>query len=128
MKNGCLRRSDIMIDCSIYNIIIEIDEDQHRDYNEDDEDIEEIRMKEISDALNKPLIFIRFNPDKYTDKDNKKYKSCFENNKETGLIHISDRTQGLWIKRLEVLKSRIDYYLNIEKLEKTINIKLFYDD
>jgi len=44
---------------------------------------------EISQDLEfRPIVFIRFNPDSYTDKNGNKIKSCWKINKTTGLINL----------------------------------------
>ena len=57
----CLRtRPDILIHLNKHSIIIEIDENQHKWYNPI---CDEARINNIQDALNRPIIIIRFNPD-----------------------------------------------------------------
>lgn len=62
-------------------IIVEVDENQHRSYNNDKE---ERRMNELCDALynydRDKVYIIRFNPDEYIIKENDRYKvhrSCW---------------------------------------------------
>lgn len=70
----CLKsRPDILIHLNKHSIIIEIDENQHKFYNPI---CDEARINNIQEALNRPIIIIRFNPDAYIDKG-KKIKSCF---------------------------------------------------
>lgn len=71
---GCSkRRPDIVIELLGYIIIIEIDENQHRYY---DTTCEEVRMNELfTDFGDRPIIFIRFNPDEYLDESGKKIAS-----------------------------------------------------
>jgi hypothetical protein len=62
-------------------IIIEVDENQHKNksYTEDDE----ARLVDIvNDARGMPVLMIRFNPDSYTC-DSKRVPSCFAINKES---------------------------------------------
>lgn len=61
---GCSRRRpDIFIDLGFQLIIVEIDENQHRDY---DCSCENKRLMELSTDVNhRNIIFIRFNPDDY---------------------------------------------------------------
>ena len=54
-------RPDFIIDCGSHNLIIEVDEDQHKTYPKD---CEETRLHRIAEALN-PCIIIRYNPDAY---------------------------------------------------------------
>lgn len=73
INNGCSkRRPDAYLDLLTHIIIIECDENQHKIY----EDIcDNKRTMEISnDFANRPIVFIRFNPDSYTyPKTIKKY-------------------------------------------------------
>ena len=68
IQDGCSRRRpDILIDLGYQVIIVEIDENQHIDY---DCSCENKRIMELSqDVGHRSLIFIRFNPDEYLDKD-----------------------------------------------------------
>src|SRR5574343_210892 len=65
ISGGCSkRRPDGMIDCFTHVVIVEIDEDQHIGY---DNICDNKRTMEIfSDLGNRPIIFIRLNPDGYT--------------------------------------------------------------
>jgi hypothetical protein len=61
--SGCRRRPDGLIKLSNHNIVIEIDEHQHKYYGQG---YESSRNTEIYSALgNLPLTIIRFNPDSY---------------------------------------------------------------
>lgn len=64
IAGGCSqRRPDGFIECLTHSVVVEIDEDQHIGYNEI---CENRRMIEIYlDVANRPIIFIRLNPDKY---------------------------------------------------------------
>lgn len=65
-KDSCFRyRPDFMIDCGTHVLIVEVDEDQHRGY---DCTCEQARMINLfQDQGGMHTIFIRFNPDTYTD-------------------------------------------------------------
>ena len=56
-------RPDFSLDCGFYYLIIECDEDAHRQY---DMSCERKRMYEISIGLGVPVIFVRYNPDHST--------------------------------------------------------------
>lgn len=121
VSGGCSkRRPDILIECLTHSIIIEVDEDQHTDYL-----CENKRMMQLfEDLANRPSVFIRFNPDKYT-KNGKVIKSCFKYHKTSGVPIINDEIE--WNKRLELLKITIDNYItNIPEKEVTIK-QLYYD-
>ena len=109
----------------IHTGIIEIDENQHIDY---DCSCENKRIMELSqDAGHRPIIFIRFNPDNYLIED-KKISSCWALNKK-GLCVIKDIKKSEWVDRLNALSQQIDYWINpFNKTDKTVEvIQLFYD-
>jgi hypothetical protein len=126
IKDGCSkRRPDLLLDLGYQIIIVEIDENQHMDY---DCSCENKRLMEISKDLGyRPIIFIRFNPDKYINKNNI-ITSCWNINKK-GISVIKKSKKEEWIYRLNTLKEQINYWSNpINKISKTIEIiQLFYD-
>ena len=126
VKDGCSkRRPDLLLDLGYQIIIIEVDENQHTDY---DCSCENKRIMELSQDLgHRPIIFIRFNPDSYLDK-NTTITSCWSNNKK-GICTITNNKTDEWNQRLNTLTSHIDYWIDpINKTDKTIEtIQLFYD-
>jgi hypothetical protein len=126
--DGCSkRRPDLLLDLGYQVIIIEVDENQHIDY---DCSCENKRLMELSyDLGHRPIIFIRFNPDEYTDKFNKKISSCWGNNKN-GINVVKKSKMIEWEDRLHSLKNCVDYWINPENVtNKTIEIiQLFYDE
>ena len=115
---------DVMIRLDHIVIIIEVDENCHRDgyYANDNQ-----REIEIHKAIGISTIFIRVNPDGYTDINNKKIKSCWgKNDNKT----IKIRNEADWNHRLNILTDTIinsidnsyTYNTNIKQ-----TIKLFYD-
>jgi hypothetical protein len=125
IEDGCSkRRPDIFLDLGFQVIVIEIDENQHKVY----EDIcENKRLMEISQDINhRPLIFIRFNPDKYTDTNNKNVPSCYSIDKKSGLCKINNNKN--WKGRLDKLKENIDGWIKNET-DKTVElVELFYNE
>ncbi len=125
IQDGCSRkRPDLVLDLG-YQVIIEVDENQHQDY---DCSCENKRLMELSrDVGHRPIVFIRFNPDEYNTKDGK-VTSCWANNK-LGICTVKKSKEKEWSYRLEALKTQIEYWINSEnKTEKTIEIvQLFYD-
>jgi hypothetical protein len=124
--DGCSkRRPDLLLDLGYQIVIIEIDENQHTEY---DCSCENKRIMEISQDLGyRPIVFIRFNPDNYIEKDGKKVGSEWHTNK-TGLFVINPKKQNLWQKRLNTLYEQIRYWSE-NKTEKMIEtIHLFYDE
>jgi hypothetical protein len=119
------RRPDILIQLSAHIIIVEIDENQHQRY----ENIcENKRLMEISQDLAHPnIIFIRFNPDDYIDKDNKKISSCWKINKE-GVCVLKNNKINEWNVRLTLLKDRIYYWINNVSNKHITIEKLYFND
>jgi hypothetical protein len=126
IKDGCSkRRPDLLLDLGYQIIIIEIDENQHIDY---DCSCENKRIMELSkDVGHRPIIFIRFNPDDYIS-ENKKISSCWGLNKK-GLCIIKKSKNDEWKDRLNTLKEQIDYWINkCNKTNKIVEvIQLFYN-
>ena len=75
ITGGCSkRRPDIFVDLGYQVVIIEIDENQHIDY---DCSCENKRLMELSrDVGHCPIVFIRFNPDGYIQNE-KTITSCW---------------------------------------------------
>ena len=123
IQGGCSnKRPDIFMDLFTHSIIIEVDEDQHFDYS-----CENKRMMMLfEDLASRPIVFIRFNPDKYTDKNGNNINSCFKYHKTLGVPMIDN--EFIWNKRLETLKITIEKHINnIPEKEITIE-QLFYDN
>ncbi len=126
IENGCSkRRPDILIDMGSHCIIVEVDENQHQTY---DITCENKRLMEISqDLQHRPIVFIRFNPDNYITKDNKRIQSCWSVMK-SGLVQITKKKEDEWKRRLNILKEKINFYIE-NTIDKTIEIiQLFYDE
>ena len=122
----CLKnRPDVLIHLNKHSIIIEIDEDQHKNSNYNPI-CDEARINNIQEALNRPIIIIRFNPDDYTE-NGRKIKSCFKNDEKTGFKVIPKNQQQNWDNRLAKLKQTIINEISNYTDEPVKIIKLFYD-
>jgi hypothetical protein len=124
VDGGCSkRRPDLLLDIGPQVLIVEIDENQHQDY---DCSCENKRLMEISvDLGNKPIVFIRFNPDDYI-KGNDKITSCWGNN-TSGICVIKKTKIKEWEDRLKVLSDTVTYWIE-NNTDKTLEIvQLFYD-
>ena len=124
VQDGCSRRRpDLLLDMGSHIIIVEIDENKHTDY---DCSCENKRLMELSqDLQHRPIVFIRFNPDDYTNQDGILVKSCWKLNK-LGVMQITKTKQKEWEERIETLKQQIQYWID-NSTEKTIEIiELFY--
>lgn len=125
IQDGCSRRRpDLFLDMGSHVIIVEIDENQHTDY---DCSCENKRLMEISqDIGHRPVVFIRFNPDDYIDETGAKKRSCFTADK-TGIMKVAKTKQKEWNERIDSLKSQIQYWSH-HTTEKTVEtIQLFFD-
>ena len=126
IQNACSkRRPDLLLDLGYQVIIVEVDENQHTDY---DCSCENKRIMELSqDVGHRPIVFIRFNPDDY-EKDGTNISSCWGCDKN-GLCIVKKSKKNEWTDRLHVLEETIRYWINPENTtSKTIEtIQLFYD-
>ena len=124
VEGGCSRRRpDLLCDMGPYILIVEIDEDKHVNYS-----CENKRMMELfQDVGNRPIIFIRFNPDSYKNKEGKRVTSCWRANKQ-GIMTVVKSKQKEWENRLKDLFEKIEYWSK-NKPSKTITVEqLFYDE
>jgi hypothetical protein len=126
IQNGCSkRRPDMLLEIDPFNyIIIEIDENQHDQY---DCLCENKRLMQLSQDLNHSnIVFIRFNPDSYKDSNNKTIRSPWTMTKNTGILSIN-KNQKEWHRRLDVIKTTIDYWINNKSNKMIEIIQLFFD-
>jgi hypothetical protein len=125
IQDGCSRRRpDILIDLGYQVIIIEVDENQHIDY---DCSCENKRIMELSqDIGHRPLIFIRFNPDEYLDKNNNKITSCWGIDGRD-ICSIKKSKIKEWNERLDRLKEQIQYWIDNESNKIVEIIQLYYN-
>ena len=77
----------------------------------------------FTDLADRPIIFIRFNPDSYKNKKGKVIKSCFEYTEDKGLPKANKTLQP----RLKKLKEEIEKNIKIASNTNITTIKLFYD-
>ena len=126
VSGGCSkRRPDLLLDLDYQIVIIEVDENQHTDYNCS---CENKRIMELSQDLgHRPIVFIRFNPDDY-EKNGTNITSCWGLDKN-GICVVKKSKKDEWIQRLNTLEEHINYWINPENTtNKTIEIiQLFYD-
>jgi hypothetical protein len=115
VNGGCSqKRPDVRIECFTHSVIIECDENQHKAYSCENKRL----MTLFQDLGNRPLIIIRFNPDKY-----KNTEGCFKFTK-TGTISVNKKEWNLRTKKLtEIIKINKTTIPNKE----ITNIHLFYN-
>jgi hypothetical protein len=116
-----LYRPDILYDCGTHIVVVECDENQHKNYNWEScslnkslEHMEEKRMYEIMVAYGLPAIFLRWNPDN------------FNVNGNDGVLRINKKYNNS--KRLEILVKWIRYCMKMKVVQGVIYKKLFYDE
>ena len=127
INDGCSkRRPDLFLDLGYQIIVIEVDENQHVNY---DCSCENKRLMEISqDVGHRSIVFVRFNPDQYVNKDGIKINTCWTINKSTKLLCVSKANDKEWTNRLNSLMQQVQYWLD-NKSEKMVEIvQLFYDE
>jgi hypothetical protein len=122
IQDGCsMRRPDFVCDCGEKIIIIEVDENQHTNY---DSTCEITRLNQLShDVYFRPIVMIRFNPDCYTQ-DGDKIKGSWQLGKD-GIIHIVDTKE--WNNRLKTLKQTIQTSFHTTTTNLVEFHHLFYD-
>jgi hypothetical protein len=124
VNNGCSRRRpDVYIDKFTHVVVIECDEAQHSDYETTCENKRTCEL--FQDFGNRPVVFVRFNPDAYTDATGKRVKSCFVYHKRLDVPCTPDKKE--WYKRTNVLLQTVEKHL-VEVPTKEITVEyLFYN-
>jgi len=124
---GSKRRPDVCFDLLTHVLIVEIDEDQHKGY---DQTCENKRSMELfQDFGGRPLVMIRFNPDAYKC-GGVTFKSSFVYSK-TGLCRVRDAKE--WTSRGDALMDAINNQLRLTFEENRVpdktfdEIKLYFD-
>ena len=126
IDGGCSRRRpDMYLDLGSHVLIVEIDENSHKAY---DCTCSNRRLMQLSqDFAHRPIVFIRINPDGYTDVHDKYINSPWRICKSTGIQIIERSKKNDWKLRMNILCYTIQYWLD-NHTDKTIEvIELFYD-
>jgi hypothetical protein len=126
VTGGCSRRRpDLLLDLGYQVIIVEVDENQHTDY---DCSCQNKRIMELSQDLgHRPIVFIRFNPDAFKQ-NNTVISSCWGYH-NSGVCKVKKSKQIEWEQRLNTLEEQLRYWINPENTtNKTVEtVQLFYD-
>ncbi len=123
VDGGCSRKiPDWFRDCFTHVIIIECDENQH--YGE--QSCDEVRMIQLwEDVANRPIVFIRFNPDVYEESDGHRREGCFSFCSK-GLLQVDEAE---YERRFRVLEQTVQGYLeDFNEIEEIHIVKLFFDE
>jgi hypothetical protein len=130
IDGGCSkRRPDWFIDRKTHSIIVECDEDSHKDR---DNLCERARMSEIFEDLgDRPIVFIRFNPDSYLNKNKNKVEGCFTWEKQpqkSGTVCITLRKRNKELeRRCKRISKRIKHWINNIPKDLYTTEYLYYD-
>lgn len=132
------RRPDLITDVGTHYIIIEIDENSHVHYDcscdnkrtmelvmDVNPEIQEDVVQNVPISF-KPIVFVRFNPDKYLNLDGIQIPSCWSTSKQ-GLHHVPPRQQAKWRKRLNALTEQVRYWSKNKPSKLVEVVQLYYD-
>lgn len=122
ISDNSKKRPDVLFDLQTHVIVVEIDEHQHKHYINEEENK---RVENLSSESNKPIVFIRFNPDGYTDSKGTRVKSCWSYDDDTKLSVVKDVDS--WNGRLLFLKSRVRHWCDNLPENKVLIEYLFFD-
>ena len=116
IDRGCsLRRPDVRIERFTHTIIIECDENRHQGVS-----CENKRMMELfQDLGNRPLVMLRFNPDRTSSGT----EGCFKRTKRNAL----SLNRKEWNRRIKTLSDRIDHFLTQIPTKEITLEHLFYE-
>lgn len=124
VSGGCSRRRpDVFVDALTHSVIGEIDEEGH------DKDeycaCENKRMMQLfQDLGNRPVVFVRINPDAYTDPQGRRHGSCFGRD-SAGKLVVVDEAE--WRARVDLFIERVRESLRtVPEREVTVE-HLYYD-
>lgn len=125
IDGGCsMKQPDWFFECLTHSVIVECDENKHSSY---ETTCEIQRINDLyTDLGDRPIVFIRFNPDEYMDKNGDKVKSSFKYHDKLDVPVI--RNEKEWNNRLNALKNKIDHHIAHVPTEKVITSYLFYDE
>ena len=124
IQDGCsARRPDVLMDLGYHVLMVEVDENQHNNY---DCSCENKRLMELAQDLgHRSMVVIRFNPDSYETIHGKRVPSCWKLNKK-GVVHIPKEQQKNWDARIKVLLETIQYWIDNQSEKQIEIVELFY--
>ena len=124
IQDGCsARRPDVLMDLGYHVLMVEVDENQHNNY---DCSCEHKRLMELAQDLgHRSMVVIRFNPDGYETLQGERVPSCWKHNKK-GIVHIPKEQQKNWDARIKVLLETILYWIDNQSEKQIEIVELFY--
>ena len=115
------RRPDIRLELLTHSVIIEVDEKKHNSYSCENKRI----MQIYQDLGMRPTVFLRLNPDAYTDAAGVKHPSCFKLHRTQEVPLVKDKE--VWQARLNVLKERLLFHAVTVPEPAVTTEMLFYE-
>lgn len=116
-------RPDVFIDSRTHAVIVECDEHQHMK-NRNPLKIHQRNLALQVDAK-KPIVIIRFNPDRYVALSGIAVKSCFCTDDE-GRVVVRNESVSDWNRRLQKLQEEIIHQLAQRNVSETITVVLLF--
>jgi len=126
IAGGCSkRRPDIRLDLGAIVLVIEIDENQHKQYTCS---CENKRLMQLSqDVGHRPMVFLRFNPDDYVALNGKNVTSCWGLNGQ-GVMAVKKSKQTEWTTRLAALLAQMSYWIEHGTDKMVEVVQLYFDE
>jgi len=124
---GCSKkRPDMVCDLGSHILIIECDENKHKNGNYicENKRIMELSQDFSENNIHRPIVIIRFNPDSYVDSNNQKIESCWKVGKD-GILRIKNKDN--WNLRLNKLLETTYHYISNKPIKDVTFEYLFYD-
>ena len=120
VDGGCSkRRPDCRIECLTHTVIVENDENSHASYETICENKRDMEI--FTDCGSRPIVFIRFNPDSYIDKEGVRHPGCFRY--KNGLKLVKEQ----WNLRTPVLLDCVKLAVETVPTRDITRHYLFYD-
>jgi hypothetical protein len=114
-------RPDALLERETHIIVVEVDENQHISYTDED-----LRETNLRSCFTKPVVIIRFNPDGYSTPSKNRQKSPWVTRRDTRLVELATERLVDWNARLEKLAERICAHLDNPPESHTTEV-LYYD-
>tara|TARA_B100001175_G_scaffold302298_1_gene296206 strand:- start:4632 stop:5732 length:1101 start_codon:yes stop_codon:yes gene_type:complete len=125
---GCSKkRPDLVSDLGSHILIIECDENKHKNGNYicENKRIMELSQDFSENNIHRPIVIIRFNPDSYVDSNNQKIESCWKAGKDD-ILRINNKEN--WDLRLNELLEITHHYIANQPIKDVTFEYLFYDN
>lgn len=117
---GPIFRPDLWWDLGTHGLVVEVDENQHVTYGRQNE---AARTLQLQVDAQKPVVFLRFNPDGFRDSSDVLHSSCFKKPARS-LAFESQRHRE---QRLSFPMERLVMCKNVRPDQDVTVEKLFYD-